>query len=208
MKIKDITLLTADEYEKYKLLIPDINTRWWLLPQTQNTICYVDENGAISNNGYANSNICYVRPVLKIADHNMRQGTLITVFDLLWIVLDENLAICSKAIGKENFNTSSNSSWEASSLKKMLDEWFANQCKKETFYVAIKNKVEYSLVQSLCKKFDIDFVATDFNNLIRYYDSIFFAYTPCKKRLIHNNIYDTTRIISFEEYCDYIAEKY
>lgn len=73
MKIKDITLLTKEEYEKYKNIIPSLNNDWWLNTSSSDKLMYcVDMFGEISS--LDKQYPAEIRPVLKISDFPYRKN--------------------------------------------------------------------------------------------------------------------------------------
>ena len=64
-----VSLLTVDEYRKYRSLIPNTKDYWWWLVSPWSTPCndYTRAVAVVSSTGYIGNNICYyncgVRPV-------------------------------------------------------------------------------------------------------------------------------------------------
>lgn len=136
MTVKEITLLSKEEYEKYKSAIPTINRRWWLRSPSisQRSAVGVHYDGDVSKVGYLvlNRNIA-VRPALhlnlEIADNQFwckpekLIGTKLEYGKYTWTVLDasfgEIYALCDEFIADHRFDPESND-WDKSELKRWL----------------------------------------------------------------------------------------
>ena len=135
MELKEITLLSEEEYMQYKFLIPPLKDWWWLKTPSMVTdfVRVVQPNGDISHKS------CYghcggVRPVLKfdleMADplfwHKTESliGSKIKYGRCEWVVLDvennEIYALCNYLLEEKHFDDCDNI-WEKSKLKNWLE---------------------------------------------------------------------------------------
>ena len=136
MEFKTMTLLSKEEYEKYRLLIPIIDNWWWLrTPNSDHSsgVCIIDCDGKLY------SDFCFykdggIRPVctlnLEPSDsefwHKPKTliGAKIKYGKHQWTVLDalENdlLVLCDKNIWCRRFDLRFNI-WETSELKQWLE---------------------------------------------------------------------------------------
>lgn len=136
MTVKEITLLSKEEYKKHRSVIPVISYYWCLRSpgkyQDQTTV--VDHNGDIVADRISvyNSHSA-VRPALKLnlemTDNRFWYkpeklvGSKIRFGKYNWTVLDANLGelyvLCDKLITRRRFDPESND-WDASELKRWL----------------------------------------------------------------------------------------
>ena len=137
MTIKRITLLSIEEYEKYKSVIPTTNYWWWLRSPGyyQNYAAYVSNGGDAIMRGYnINDAFGAVRPALKInlemTDNRFWYkpekliGSKIEYGQYTWTVLNANFGelyvLCDKCIARHCFDPESNN-WATSELKQWLE---------------------------------------------------------------------------------------
>ena len=124
-QVKDIFLLSIEEYKKYEKYILKINTCWWLRSPCYDSIsaAYVISGGSVDSSGDVVSNDCIsVRPALRISNlssFNLNPRDIIQIFGIDWIVLDKDLVIAKEAIGRHMFDEESND-YENSKIKKYL----------------------------------------------------------------------------------------
>lgn len=141
-KIKEATLLSVEEYEKYQSLIPFLGNWWWLRSPGLIQYCatHVNDGGGVSEAGhYVTYGSCAVRPALYIEvsnPENFRAGDKIDLQDKKWTVLDvfdvSLYILCDDHIGYHRFDSKSNN-WETSELKGWLEEQFSIK-KNISFY--------------------------------------------------------------------------
>lgn len=123
-----ITLLTSEEYNKYRNIIPVINDWWWCkdaCPGYHRFVRCVCSDGALNNN---NCNINYgVRPVLKLNLSNLKSlnpGDYIQIGSKGFTILSWDefrlIALCDEFIATRRFDPD-NSDWERSELKEWLE---------------------------------------------------------------------------------------
>lgn len=108
LRIKEITLLTKEEYDSYKDNIPLLEKRWWLRTHGEDkyirdTFMTVEENGLINHDGVSPNVIyIYVRPVLHILE-DLIVGSTFRFKGVRWVVISKNTAICEKHVGCQDF---------------------------------------------------------------------------------------------------------
>lgn len=119
-----IFLLNEEEYAKYKNKIPLLDEWWWLRSPgiSSDRAITVYEDGSIDAYGreidyYYNA----VRPAIKTPnlDENINIGSVITLNDFDFVVIDKDLAIAKEYISKEKFDKNSND-YKTSSVRKFL----------------------------------------------------------------------------------------
>ena len=136
MMLQTITLLTDEEYEKYKPHIPSMYRSWWLQApgSSRDTVCTVDYTGNINSDAYTANCIISVRPVLvfdldmsdprfwyrseKLAGQKFEYGKYTWTF--LDVKLGKMSVICDSVIAKRCFDPESNN-WDKSELKSWLE---------------------------------------------------------------------------------------
>ena len=121
----EITLLTKEEYKRYKNRIPLVNCWWWLRSPGfyQSYAAGVYDDGGVSANGlYADFDGYAVRPVLKSEDINLTVGERFISLGNRWVVIDGHVAISEDVITHRRYDKKSND-WETSELKLWLEEW-------------------------------------------------------------------------------------
>lgn len=206
MRIIEATILSLDEYVKYQHLISDIKAKWWLrTPVDKDRTYFVDYDCGVNAENFAETKNLYIRPVLRISDHNYKLGSIVVLFNLQWIVLDYDLAIC--AFARKAEDCFSNIDWENCNLKKWLDNWLNNILYRHTLLVNIKNETEYMFLNSFCKKYSLPALDFSFKNLEFVYDvnNVCFVYPmhedwkACSLLANENNI-----VVSFAEFCNII----
>ena len=133
--IKSIFLLSIEEYEKYRNLIPVIDNYWWLRSPGDHSYSAtaVGEYGSVimSGNGIEFDDYA-VRPALRISNlksFGVKPGDTLEIFDRDWIVLDKDLVISEEEIGEYLFDEESND-YETSEIKRSLENWLREQKEK------------------------------------------------------------------------------
>ena len=114
----EITLLTKEEYKRYKNRIPLVHC-WWRLRSSSNgqtLVAVVSYGGGVNDGDYA------VRPALKLEDINLTVGERFIALGNRWVVIDDHVAISEDVITHRRFDCESND-WETSELKVWLEYW-------------------------------------------------------------------------------------
>ena len=124
----EITLLSEEEYNKFKNVIPMIEEYWWLRTPGH----HLNASKGINNSGCANFtyyvyNTLGVRPVIKILLPNTKTlspGDKLKVgnndFTILSLGECEVVALCDEVIARRRFDPDNNN-WEESELKRWLE---------------------------------------------------------------------------------------
>ena len=126
----EITLLSSEEYQRYKKYIPPIDSNvWWLrdaCPGYDSAACCASNTSPYIVGGIHNETIG-VRPVLQINIENnkaLQPGDKIRIgsknFTIIWWDGDGLFALCDECIATRRFDTDSNK-WETSELKEWLE---------------------------------------------------------------------------------------
>ena len=122
-----IYLLSIEEYEKYKNVIPRINSWWWLRSPGYGSfsIAIVNSVGSVDDFGYfVDRDIYGVRPALCLESDDLPIiGTRKNYFDFPWVLIDKDLWIAEVPVGFWRFDEKSND-YEKSEIRKKLIEWY------------------------------------------------------------------------------------
>lgn len=138
MELKNISILSCEEYEKYYDVIPKLSQLWWTKTPGFINGCVrqaKNRDDVWRNGPYCNA-ICGVRPVgtLKITlsdkefwvKNKISPGSKVKYGLASWTVLDvyddEIYALCDRVIARRRFDTSTNK-WEESELKQWLENY-------------------------------------------------------------------------------------
>ena len=212
MKIKEITLLSYDDYSKYRHLISKIKNPWWLRSAPNETFVYSVLGSGFLFPDLPNQTLG-VRPALICSDLRKKPEEKIDIFGYIWTVLDYNLALCDSIISEHNFDydavtDSSTTEWNESRLKETIEMWYYEQVNDIKTIIHITNKAELDFLKSFCKKYDI----VPFSDI--FFDKsdtdAYFAYLPYRER-ISMYVADVDILsepsLSFEKFCDYYLEK-
>lgn len=133
LDITGITLLTTEEAKATPLHSKEYYDIWWL--QTpgycKNTIAFVDRDGKINYNGKDVRCAISVRPALKIKDlkaSTFSVGNIFYFYNWPFEIISDSLALCTGDIGchyfRYDYNAENANDYEASDVKKFVDEWF------------------------------------------------------------------------------------
>ena len=128
--IEGITLLSIEEYEKCKDIIPKINDWWWLRSPgyDSRSAANVSNDGSVFSFGDFVCNDFYaVRPVLIYKSSNLQNGDKIKFADYCWTVISENMMLCDEVIGHTCFRNDwladDSNDYEKSDIKVWLEDW-------------------------------------------------------------------------------------
>ena len=127
----DIFLLSIEEYEKYKNVIPKISTWWWLRSPGLNAYyaALVDDDGSIDNSGDGVDYREYsVRPALRISNQESKYfkiGGRFVKYAFPWIKIADNIVIAEVPIAFHRFDETSND-YKNSEIRQFLLDWKSN----------------------------------------------------------------------------------
>lgn len=128
--IREISLLTAREYEEMRCLIPHISKKGWLRTEGSTIYCAtcVDSEGKVNRAGedILNSDIG-VRPILLFAFDTILKDlpNSLNIFGFNWTVIKSEydyMAICDDIVGKHCFDSYSYY-FGISEIKTWLEDW-------------------------------------------------------------------------------------
>ena len=139
--VREITLLSMEEYEAARAHIQPIDNWWWLRSPGYNRTAvrivheYYGTGNVIGIYCYANE--VSVRPALRInpIPENLQIGDMFSFGGYDWMVIAETLALCNtefcrrafrKNRGAENANV-----YESSDIKPYLDNWLNTEIQRE-----------------------------------------------------------------------------
>jgi len=124
-KDDELFLLSADEFEYYRKLIPEYNDWWWLRSRGRYNYCaeYVYDSGYAYciNDLYIDEDGC-VRPALHFDDSTITIGDRFIKYDFPFVCIDRGLAIAEVPIEPHKFDNNSND-YETSEVRRFLEEW-------------------------------------------------------------------------------------
>ena len=121
----EITLLTVEEYRKYKSAVPNIEDWWWLRSpgNADDRAAYVCPKGAVLSRGDGiRSDDDAVRPALKSDEIILDVGEQFIALGNRWTVIGKGVAISNGVVATHRYDSDSNV-WETSELKEWLEAW-------------------------------------------------------------------------------------
>ena len=121
----EITLLTVEEYRKYKSTVPNIEDWWWLRSpgNADDRAAYVCPKGAVLSRGDGiRSDDDAVRPALKSDEIILDVGEQFIALGNRWTVIGKGIAISNGIVATHRYDSDSNV-WETSELKEWLEAW-------------------------------------------------------------------------------------
>lgn len=139
LDVEGITLLTKEEVEALPVDIRKCYEYWWLRSPGHyyNEAAFVfGEYGDVDRLGYSVDEELDVRPALRVnlKSTNLQIGDKVAVFGYVWTVITENLILCDDIVGESPFRkdryASDANKYEASDIKKWLEQWYADQVAK------------------------------------------------------------------------------
>lgn len=130
-----IFLLSNEEYERYKSMIPSVYCWWWLRSPglySDYAAC-VNDFGDVNYNGdYVYNVISAIRPALRIGDlesSGLEVGKRFIKYEFPWVYLGDNIAIAEVPIEFYVFDYESND-YETSGIRQFLEDWLNNRTTK------------------------------------------------------------------------------
>lgn len=127
----EIFLLSSDEYETYKDVIPSTYFIYWLrnsLDKKESPRVGIDGN-IIDSHDYLSCEYG-VRPVIKLSEYyNDPIGTLVTAYNFPWVCIDseKHLYIAEVPLAVTSFDTHYRYNYKDSDIRKFLKEWVKNR---------------------------------------------------------------------------------
>lgn len=135
VEILGITLLSKEEYSDSKKNIKPIENWWWLRsPSFYSSIMYnVGYFGDIDYNNVANP-YGSVRPALIYKSNDLSIGERIYLSGKDWTVVSDKYILCDeefcRMIFRKKWNANNANVYDASDVKKYLDDWFEHNIKE------------------------------------------------------------------------------
>ena len=135
--VTGITLLSVGEYVQFRENISN-HSWWWLrssIYKSSERAACVDICGNIDSDGCCvEYETLFARPALIIKSSHLEIGSKIMVANRLWTVISDRYALCDKGIGwhcfREDWKAKDANDYEASDIKKYIENWWAEQVKK------------------------------------------------------------------------------
>ena len=120
----ELFLLSVNEYERYKNIIPTVQTRWWLRCEEEHKVAFVTAVGeAFIGQDLMARNALGVRPALRFTPdlymENKEIGSEFSYKNRPFTKIDKDLAIATVPIGFGEFDTKT-SNYLDSDIRKML----------------------------------------------------------------------------------------
>lgn len=131
--IRDITLLSIAEYEKYKDIIPLVDGWWWL----RSPGYYSDRAARVLLDGvvdiygdfveYYDSTA--VRPALIFSPKpSLKKGDKIYLAGYTWTIISRDMMLCDDVVGytyfRKDWEAKNANDYKASDIKKWLHNWW------------------------------------------------------------------------------------
>ena len=129
IRITDVTLLTTEEAEALPVKMKAIGKWWWLRSpgRSQDFAAFVDYDGALYDYYSVNISDVGVRPALKIESTDLMVDDKFELAGQQWTVINEDTALCDNIVGKAHFRKDwkapDANDYEASDIKKWLENW-------------------------------------------------------------------------------------
>ena len=139
-QIQSATLLSVEEYEKYRKMIPPVKEDWWLRSQGyyDTSAAFVHGvNGLVLSCGDLVLRRFGVRPALRILNpESLMPGDKFAFGGQTFTYLGEGLAICDDIVKKcafrKDWGALDANNYEKSDVKAYVENWFEKAKEKET----------------------------------------------------------------------------
>ncbi len=151
--IESITLLSIEEYKKYRDKISPVEGKWWLRSPGDDDIlaaCVNGESGDVIANGRDVLLEFGVRPALQISNpESLKPGEEFIVGENSFTYLGEGLALCNNCIGKcafrDDLTAPDANVYEKSDIKIYVENWF-EKTKEKGITITISPELERKIV--------------------------------------------------------------
>lgn len=127
LNLKNIRLLTKEEFWRYQRWIPQLCHGWFLNDPSDTSSIYV---GAINKSGKPHARFvnkeCGVRPVIEfqmVGDEKINPGDKMCIGETVFTVIDKNLIIADACIMQSVFDYEGNV-YSGSEVEKAVELWF------------------------------------------------------------------------------------
>lgn len=132
LDIAEVTLLSAEEYEAAKDVIPMRDEFWWLrspCSEGSNRAGFVDDRGRLDFDGVDNEYVG-VRPALrirKLRSSNLSRGDKFELARHVWTIVSDSLALCDDIVGytrfRKDWKDEEANDYESSDIRAWLECW-------------------------------------------------------------------------------------
>ena len=124
-------ILTADEYEKYKYIIPNPGRRFWLdnSNNPEKRFDFINEEGVLDRFGtFGNDTTVWLRPVIEYdpdeeSETDFDEGDKVTLYGLPWTAVTENILVCDRCVEELKYDDSGRD-FDRSYLKYAMYQYF------------------------------------------------------------------------------------
>lgn len=134
ISIKDITLLSIEEFEQYRDNIPLLNVLWWLRSPGYDTyqVACIYGDAVYYHGDFVGHDDYVVRPAIVIQPNsNLSIGDKIEFAGYTWTMIAKNIAkniaLCDEGVGqtyfRKDFGASDANVYEKSDVEKWLRTW-------------------------------------------------------------------------------------
>lgn len=125
MNIKEISLLSAEEYEECKDIIPKKNCRWWLRSDGKyhSHSEIVDYMGDVIITDVDDTNVGVAPLLICDFNENLPIGSKVEFAGQKWTVIRNGKLLCDGIIGKSPFNLNKQTDYEKSTVNKFNMIW-------------------------------------------------------------------------------------
>ena len=128
LNVKEITLLSAEEYYTYRYLIPQCNEWWWLRsPGPRNYRVNIVTVDSDVRTRYTWAKSGGIRPLLKVENSDLKPGDKIILSNYTWTALTPKLVLCDKIVKTSVFRYDKESKnandYNSSDVKTVLNTW-------------------------------------------------------------------------------------
>lgn len=156
--LRGATLLSIEEYNKYKDNIPLLHTCWWLRsPGSRDKyVAIVNGKGNVDADGILadltdKTGFCLValRPALKLSNLKylgLQIGEQFEFVNYGFTIISENLVICNDTFPNVVFRKDGGSNdYETSDIKEYVEGWFNDSL---SFYKELNDDIQYRLIKN------------------------------------------------------------
>ena len=130
--IEGITLLSSEEYERYRDNIPAVDFWWWLRSPgcMELFVSSVHLDGLYTVGDYVLNTDGSIRPVLHLKSDNLSIGEVFEFGNHKWTMIGKNVALCDTAFCKMAFRNDlygKLNDYEYSAIRQYLEKWLEEQ---------------------------------------------------------------------------------
>ena len=162
-------ILTAEEYEQYKYILPNPGRRFWVdKPGMPAKRCsFINEDGVMDRFGtFSSDTTVGLRPVIEYTPGEKREilfseGQAVLLHDLKWTAISENILVCDRCVEEMKFDDESNV-FENSYLKYALYQYFKRVTAREAIQAPAPSIQEIEDESDI----EVDFSKSLFSNIL------------------------------------------